>query len=42
MITLSAPLGPQVIVTFVALTISNDIGGYAAGCCSASIRLRHR
>lgn len=31
MITLSAPLGPQLIVTFVALTISNDIGGYAAG-----------
>lgn len=30
-LTLAAPLGPQLIVVFVALTISNDIGGYATG-----------
>lgn len=28
---LAAPLGPQLTVVFVALTISNDIGGYATG-----------
>lgn len=28
---LAADLGPQLIVVFVALTISNDIGGYATG-----------
>lgn len=28
---LAAPMGPQLIVVFVALTISNDIGGYATG-----------
>lgn len=30
-LTLAAPLGPQLIVVFIALTISNDIGGYATG-----------
>lgn len=29
--SLAAPLGPQLIVVFVALTVSNDIGGYTAG-----------
>jgi phosphatidate cytidylyltransferase len=28
---LAAPIGPQLIVVFICLTISNDIGGYAAG-----------
>ncbi len=28
---LAQPLGPQLIVVFVSLTICNDIGGYAAG-----------
>lgn len=27
----AAPLGPQLIVIFISLTISNDIGGYTAG-----------
>ena len=31
MLMLAAPLGPQLIIVFVCLTISNDIGGYAAG-----------
>lgn len=31
MLQLGAPLGPQLIVVFISLTISNDIGGYAAG-----------
>jgi len=28
---LAAPLGPQLIVVFIAVTITNDIGGYATG-----------
>ncbi len=28
---LAAPLGPQLIIVFVCLTIANDIGGYATG-----------
>ena len=31
MLQVAAPLGPQLIVIFISLTISNDIGGYAAG-----------
>lgn len=31
MLQLAAPLGPQLIVVFISLTISNDIGGYTAG-----------
>ena len=31
MLSLAAPNGPQRIVTFLLLTVSNDIGGYAAG-----------
>lgn len=31
MLQVAAPLGPQLIVVFISLTISNDIGGYTAG-----------
>lgn len=31
MLMVAAPLGAQLIVVFISLTISNDIGGYAAG-----------
>ena len=30
-LTLAAPLGPQLIAVFVCLTIANDIGGYTTG-----------